>query len=122
MTSVDRHGPHCEATITCHVIGRRTVVAVQGEIDLDTAPALVAAIDQALSDGAAELWIDLTETEFMDSSGLHALLDAQRRTSEINRRLAVICPGGAVRRLFEIAGVLGHMPLFDDRATAHRVA
>jgi hypothetical protein len=34
----------------------------------------------------------------------------------------VICPGGAVRRLFEIAGVLDQLPLFDDRATAHRAS
>jgi anti-anti-sigma factor len=65
LIAVDHQGPHCEATIVSRVIGRRTVVAVQGEIDLDTAPALVDAIAEALSAGAAELWIDLTDTEFM---------------------------------------------------------
>ena len=98
------------------------MLAVGGEIDLVTAPTLAAAIDEALSGGAAELWIDLSDTAFMDSSGLHVLLEARRRTCELNRRLAVICPGGTVRRVFEMSRVLERLPVFGDRAAAHRAA
>src|SRR5688500_14777411 len=101
-----------------HVVGHRTVLSVAGEVDILTAPDLRAAIDAATSDGAMELWIDLTETEFMDSSGLHAILDAHERTRDLKRRLAVICPPGAVRRLFHIAGLEGLLPIFDDRTSA----
>jgi anti-sigma B factor antagonist len=112
-----------ETSIGVHVVGHRTVLDVAGEIDLVTTPALTAAIDDALAAGAAELWIDLTLTRFMDSSGLHALVGAHHRTSELNRRLAVIAPPSRpVRRLCEIAGVADLLPLFDDRASAHRSA
>src|SRR3954467_12346158 len=82
------------AFVTVHAVGRRTVVRVAGEVDLATVPALTSAADAALEAGALELWIDLTPTSFMDSSGLHALLDADARASALNRRLAVICPAG----------------------------
>jgi anti-anti-sigma factor len=115
--------PYCETSIGAHIVGHRTVLAVAGEIDLQTAPALAAAIDEALAAGAAELWVDLTATQFMDSSGLHALVTAHRRIQELNRRLAVICrPGQPVRRLFEIVGAADVLPLYDDRAAAHRAA
>jgi anti-anti-sigma regulatory factor len=56
----------------------------------------------------------------MDSSGLHALIDAQARAFELNRRLAVICPGGCVRRVFDLVGLSGRLSLYDDCAAAHR--
>jgi len=108
--------------LTRQVVGRRTVLAAVGEIDISTAPALSAEIEAALASGALELWIDLTRTTFMDSSGLHALLTANRRLYELNRRLAVISPAGCVRRLFDLAGVSGRLPLYDDRAAAHRAS
>jgi anti-anti-sigma factor len=108
------------ALVTYHVVGRRTVLAVSGEIDLDSVAVLAGAVDSALAGGAAELWIDLADTRFMDSTGLHVLLDTRARTRDLNRRLEIICPAGPVRRLFDVAGVTEHLPVHHDRAAAHR--
>jgi anti-sigma B factor antagonist len=81
---------------------------------------VAATVEAALAGGAAELWIDLTQTQFMDSSGLHLLLETRARVRDLNRRLAIVCPPGCVRRLFDIAGVTEHLPVYDDRAAAHR--
>jgi anti-sigma B factor antagonist len=109
------------ARVTRQEVGCRTILAVGGEIDLDSVGMLGVAIENALAGGAPELWIDLTDTRFMDSTGLHALLDAGARTRELGRRLGIICPPGPVRRLFDIAGVMEQLPVYDDRAAAHRV-
>jgi anti-anti-sigma factor len=103
-----------------HVVGHRTVLTVAGEVDIATAPELSAAIEAATADGAMELWIDLTQTEFMDSCGLHAILDAHVKTGVLGRRLVLICPPGAVRRLFEVTRVDGLLPVFDDLTEAQR--
>jgi anti-sigma B factor antagonist len=103
-------------------VGRRAVLSVSGEIDMASAPLLAAAVDGVLSDGALELWIDLSSTGFMDSSGLHVLVDARRRLRALNRRFAVICPRGGVRRLFEIAGMIDFLPVYDDRSAANLAA
>jgi anti-anti-sigma factor len=96
--------------------GDRAVLAVAGEVDLATAPALRSAIDEALDSGAGELWLDLCATTFMDSSGLHALFDGQARARELRRGLAIICPPGPVRRLFEVTGYAERIPLYDELA------
>jgi anti-sigma B factor antagonist len=104
------------------VVGHRTVLAVTGELDVDTAPELEAAADAALEAGAYELWIDLSGTTFMDSAGVHLLLGLQRRSAELSRRLAIICPAGCVRRLLELTRLVGVLPVYGDRGAAHRAA
>jgi anti-anti-sigma factor len=88
------------ARVTRHDAGRRLVLRVAGEIDLDSVAGIAGAVDAALASDAAELWIDLSRTDFMDSSGVHLLLDTRRRAADLGRRLAVICPDGSVRRVF----------------------
>ena len=104
------------------VVGRRAVMSVSGEIDLATAPVVADAVDDALDGGASELWLDFSSTTFMDSTGLHLLIDTQARMTALTRRLAVICPEGPVRRLLELGGLDKQLPLYRDRATAHRAA
>jgi anti-sigma B factor antagonist len=98
------------------------VLNVAGEIDMATAPDLQEAIDAALESSPHELWIDLTATAFMDSTGVHALLGASGRLRARNCRLAIICPDGAVRRLFQITGIDGALEIHPDRGAAHRAA
>ena len=108
------------ARFTRQTVGHRSVVAVSGEVDVHAAPSFRRAIDEALSTGGAELWIDLSETDFLDSSGLHALVDADARVVELKRRLTVICPPGPVRRVIDVSGLGEQLPLAVDRTAAHR--
>jgi anti-sigma B factor antagonist len=91
--------------------GPRTILDVTGEIDLATSPQLRAAVDAAFASGAGALCIDLTRTEFMDSSGLHVLIDAAHHAREVGCDLEIICPHGHVRRVIELAGVDQLVPL-----------
>ncbi len=54
------------------------VIAVAGELDLATAPALRAAVADALDAGAEQLWIDLRATQLMYSSGINMLVETER--------------------------------------------
>jgi anti-sigma B factor antagonist len=93
----------------------RVVIAAHGEIDLATVGGLDAAVARALASDARDLWIDLTGVEFIDSTGLTAIVRAHKGLND-GRRLAVICPPGPARRAFEISGLDGHVSLFLDRA------
>jgi anti-sigma B factor antagonist len=106
-------------TVERRRIGDRAILSVGGEVDLATAPHLRSAIDAVLDSGARELCVDLGATTFMDSSGLNVLFDSQVRAEALQRRLAIVCPTGSVRRLFEVTGFADRLPLFDDLATAH---
>ena len=80
-----------------------TGFAVSGEIDAHTASAIGQALDRSNRDGAVEL--DLSGVEFVDSSGLRALIEAHQRFEANGASLTLVRPSPAVVRLFEISGV-----------------
>ena len=82
--------------------GDRTVIAVSGEVDIATSPNLRSELEAALD--AQELCVDLCDTTFMDSSGIHVLLDIHRLAEG---RMTIVCPPGAVRRVLDLTGVAG---------------
>ena len=87
--------------------GERIVLAVRGEIDMATAHRLRAALGRA--DGAREVRVDLREVEFMDSTGLSALVAAHQALE----RLTIVCPSGPGRRALEVSGLLGVLDVSD---------
>lgn len=56
-----------------------TLLAVAGEIDLDTAPQLQNAVDAAQHSPDRPLHLDVAEVSFCDCSGLNLLLRARTR-------------------------------------------
>ena len=61
------------------------VVAVSGELDIDTMAELSAAL--AAGNGLVTTVVDLRGLTFIDSSGVSGLLGAARRAQEAGRRL-----------------------------------
>ncbi len=78
------------------------VLGVHGELDLATAPALARELHAAQKTGSKRVVVDLSELEFMDSSGLHELLRARTRASERDQRLSLRRGPRSVQRLFEL--------------------
>jgi anti-anti-sigma factor len=76
------------------------LVAIHGDVDLKTARSFRAALDEAAQEGKPRLIVDMSEVPFMDSSGLAALIGAQKAFRD-RTRLIVICPAN-LRRLFEV--------------------
>jgi anti-sigma B factor antagonist len=83
-----------------------TMVHVDGELDILTAPRLGAQLDGIVRKGTGDVVLDLRDAVFMDSAGLHILLTAHRRLTRASRRLAVICVEGPVRRVIELARLI----------------
>jgi anti-anti-sigma factor len=95
--------------------GPRLVLAVRGEIDLATVGGLQDALRRA-AEADSDVWVDLCEVEFMDSTGLTALVACQRA---IDGRLTVVCPpGGPVRRTLEVSGLHEILHVVGSRAAA----
>jgi anti-sigma B factor antagonist len=99
-------------------VGGAPGVAIRGEVDLSSVPALTDALDAAIRDSTGAFVIDLCDVEFLDSSGLSTLMRARALLGREDRALAVVCPPGAVRRLFDVAGVADLLHLYDSRAAA----
>lgn len=80
-------------------------IAVEGEVDLATVDELENAIDAVFVSNPDPLVIDMRDSSFMDSTGLKALVMAQRRFEENGRSFAVAVSGGPVSRLIDLSGV-----------------
>ena len=78
------------------------VVAVSGDIDNDTAPSLRRALVEAFSEGAKRVVVDLTTTDFLDSSGLGTLVGVSKEYSR-DGELVLVCPRPQLRKLFKIS-------------------
>jgi anti-anti-sigma factor len=114
--SLRPRGP-IQLALTTRYEGRATVIGVAGELDILTVTKLIARVDEAIRRRHGDLVIDLTEAEFIDSMGLHALLNIQRRLMRQARDLGVICPRGPVRNAIELARLaepLGIVPTMED--------
>jgi anti-sigma B factor antagonist len=93
-------------------------VALHGEVDISAVEALVEALDAAIRDSSGAFVIDLCDLEFLDSSGLSVLMRARALLGREERALAVVCPPGPVRRLFEVAGVIDLLSVYSLREEA----
>jgi anti-sigma B factor antagonist len=96
----------------------RHLVAVRGDLDLHTAPELREALTRAIDEGRNRLVIDLTETSYMDSSGLTALVVAHKRVRKRGGQLVVVNTDPSIGRTFEITGLHLLFPLVSERSEA----
>src|ERR1700749_979852 len=93
--------------------GRATVIAVSGELDLASSPALQEELDRVSASDADVLIIDLRDLDFMDSTGLSVLVRAHQRAEEQGRQLAMVKGSQQVQRLLSLTGVADRLTLLD---------
>jgi anti-sigma B factor antagonist len=79
------------------------VVAVSGELDLDTMGELNDAL--AVENGLATTVVDLRGLTFIDSSGVSGVMAAARRARDLGGRLVCIPGPTQIQRVFELTGV-----------------
>jgi anti-sigma B factor antagonist len=84
------------------VDGRTHVITVTGEIHVSTASEFSRRLNAAIARGKTGLVLDLTPTEFIDSTGLSVLLNGLRKVTRQRGRMALVCTNPTVLRLFEI--------------------
>ncbi len=105
--------PPPQLTVEVRDAPEAAVVRVAGEIDLVTAPQLAAALDEVLRTNARHIAIDLTEITFMDSAGVHTLVQTHQRAG---RHVAVICGPGPALRTLELLGLTESLNVVSSRA------
>src|SRR5829696_7894235 len=94
-----------DLTLNTRDQGGHTVLAVSGEVDVYTAPALRDRIADLLDSGQHQLVIDLGGVEFLDSTGLGVLVAGLNRAREVGGSLSLVCPQERVLKLFRITGL-----------------
>ncbi len=86
--------------------GARLLFKLRGSLDLATAPTVRAALSEATETGTQDLIVDLTQLEFLDSTGLGVLIGAHRRAAERGGSLRLVVSEGPILRLLNITGLI----------------
>jgi anti-sigma B factor antagonist len=116
-----RRRPLVEIQIEHRTADPWDVLDVAGEVDLSTAPALRAKLEELIDGGSRLLVINLGPVTFMDSSGLSVLVSAFKAMREVDGRIAVVCANPAISKIFTITGldrVLAIHPSVDEALSA----
>lgn len=86
--------------------GESLIFKLRGSLDIATTPTVRAALNDATEQGKKELVVDLSQLEFLDSTGLGALIGAHRRATEHDGSLRLIVTEGPIARLLNITGLI----------------
>jgi anti-anti-sigma factor len=94
--------------VTLHRSAGDARIVVRGEIDLATAPALNAALEDAEAGDALRIVLDLSVVSFIDSAGIAALMRADARSRRDGGRLR-LATSPAVDRVIDLCGLRGKL-------------
>ena len=98
------------------------VFELLGDHDMATATELRAALDEALEDDHG-IVVDLSETQFIDSSVVHALYHAEEQLVRRGRRLALqIKTASIVVRALEVSNLSEAVTIAHERQEAIGIA
>ena len=94
------------------------VIAVQGEIDVATAPQLRECLHDVIAGGEATIFLDLLEVTFLDSTALGVLVGALKRCRELGGELHVVVADPRIVKIFEITGLTSVFTIADSLESA----
>lgn len=94
--------------------GAWTVIDVEGEVDVFTAPKLREKIIALLDEGNDRLAVNLEKVLFMDSTGLGVLVGGLKRVKERDGELALAGAQGTVLRVLSVTGLNAVFPMHDS--------
>ncbi len=97
---------HEDLSIHVHVVDGAQVFELTGSLDIATSPTVRAALISASERGDHRLIVDLTRVDFLDSTGLGALIGGQRRAKEFSGEVRLVAKEGQILRLLRITGLL----------------
>jgi anti-sigma B factor antagonist len=92
-------------------IGAATVVAFDGDADLEGVDPLRRALRDVVALSEGGVVVDLRDTRFIDSCGMSTLLNTVRRLTRQGRRLAVVADQDAIVRPLELTGLASTLRL-----------
>jgi anti-sigma B factor antagonist len=95
-----------------------TVFAVNGELDIYTAPELKERLASLIEGGTHQLILDLEGLEFLDSTGLGALLGALKKIRSHDGYIDIVCTQRRILRIFKITSLDKVFGIYDSASDA----
>ena len=100
------------------LIEGEAVLRLRGELDMDSAELFAEAAGLVLTHEVPTLVLDLSDLNFIDSSGLREFVVAFKRQREIGGDLVLRAPTEPVRRVLDIVGLSEMLTMAEAAAPA----
>ena len=98
------------------------VVAVEGELDLYSAPALKHRMGELIDEGKTHIVLDLSQVIFIDSTTTAVLVGGRNRLRPAAGSLVLVATADNIVRLFRLTVLDRTFPLYQPWKTRSRVA
>jgi anti-sigma B factor antagonist len=98
------------------------VVTTPEEIDISNARPLRDALVSAARSGQRRIVVDMSGTEYCDSTGLNVLVRARAQAEEDGGELWLVMGGSALQRILTVTGVAGLFRIYDTLGQALEAA
>ena len=105
--TVDLKLSHSQATLGA------TVIVLNGEIDIYTAPKLRKKLASLIEGGTYQLILDLERVEFLDSTGLGALIGGLKGVRAHDGSMDIVCTQSRILRIFKITSLDKVFEIYD---------
>ena len=104
VTDLMPDSPANPLAITVESTGDSITLFVSGQVDIENCQQLADALESA-TEGTLHAHVDLTEVDYMDSSGLRALLVARAAAEKTGGTVDITAVSTIVARLLEVTGL-----------------
>ena len=94
--------------------GGQTRIALVGELDIASAPQFEEGLKRVEEGAPGVLVLDLRKVEFIDSTGLRAVIAADERARTAGRRFVIIRGTPAVERVMSVTQLDQRLDIVDD--------
>jgi anti-sigma B factor antagonist len=103
-----------DLSLSTRAEGDSTVVGVEGEIDVYTAPKLREQLVELVNAGNYHLIVDMERVDFLDSTGLGVLVGGLKRVRAHDGSLRLVCTQERILKIFRITGLTKVFPIHDS--------
>ena len=100
--------------------GEVMVFTLRGRLDSMTSPQLETMVLNSISAGTHRLLLDFAQVDYISSAGLRIVLMAAKKLKAFNGMIALCCLQTHVQAVFDIAGFLSILSIFDSAEGALR--
>jgi len=90
------------------------IVSVEGRMDTVSAPEFQKRMEDLLDQGETGILMDFGKLEYVSSAGLRSILVAAKKAKSLGGRVSCCSLQDMVRKVFDISGFTGMLPVFDS--------
>jgi anti-sigma B factor antagonist len=94
------------------------ILSIEGEIDVYTSVQLKEHVLSAISEGVRKVVLNLSQVEYLDSTGLGVMISVLKHLRENQGNLIIVSPTTRTTRVFEITGLHKIFTIYDTEEVA----